>query len=121
MFRIIRVWHEVDSTVSLMVLFESGLIIYQCDDDFSIFGEIRLSYEHEITIFYSFLIHRVSLGSEEEIFVTRREELGRYRYLGLDVLLGEDGHPTGDSTDERDSPDLIAIGRILWGYLKILK
>ena len=113
MSRIIGVGHEIDTPISLSIFFQGSLIIYECDDDLPIFRNIASLDEYEISIIDSLLIHRVSLCSQEEVFITRREELRRDGDLGLDILLGEDRHTACDSTDERDAPYLIAIGRIV--------
>lgn len=113
MFRIIRVGYEIDRITDFFVFFECCFIIDQCDDDFPIFGNISSFDQDEITTFYSFLIHGVSLGSEEEVFVRGGEELGRDGYLGLDVLLGEDRHTASNSSYERDRANLVTIRLVL--------
>jgi len=112
---------EIDASVYLSVFFESGFIIDECDDDFSIFWNIGTLNEDEITIFYTFLIHRVSLSSKEEVFIGRGEELRRDRNLGLDIFFCKYRHPAGDSTDERNAPYFVTIGRILRRYADVLE
>ena len=105
--------HEIDTPISLSIFFQRSLIIYECDDDLPIFRNIPSLDEDEIPVIDSLLIHRVSLCSQEEVFIAWGEELRRDRDLGLDILFGEDRHTTGDSTDEGDAPYLIAISRIV--------
>jgi hypothetical protein len=104
---------EIDASLDSTVLFQSGFVIYQGDDYLTILWYTRLPYEDEVSVRYPFLIHRISLSSEEEVFVCRGEELLRYRNLGFDIFLGEYGHTTGDGSDERDMTDFVAICRIL--------
>ena len=113
MSRIVGMGHEIDTPISLSIFFQGSLVIYECDDDLPIFRNIPSLDEYEISVIDSFLIHRVSLCSQEEVFIAWGEELRRYRDLGLDILFGEDRHTAGDSTDERDTPYLIAISRIV--------
>ena len=105
--------HEIDTPISLSIFFQRSLIIYECDDDLPIFRNIPSLDEYEIPVIDSLLIHRVSLCSQEEVFITRREKLRRDGNFGLDILFGEDRHTTGDSTDEGDTPHFIAISRIV--------
>ncbi len=121
MTRIIRVRYEIDASFNLSVFFECGFIIDESDDDLPRFGDITFFNKDQVTIFYTFLIHRVSLSSEEEVLISRREKLRRYRYLRLDILFGEDRHTTGDSTDERDITYFITICRILRRYFDIFE
>ena len=108
-----RVGNEIHTVIHLSVFFEGGFIINQGDHDFSIFWDIRLSYEDKISIFHSFFIHRVSFSSEEEVFITRGEEFVRYGNLRFDIFFREYRHPTGDSPDERYCSYFVAIGRVL--------
>jgi hypothetical protein len=112
---------KIDTSITLSIFFESCFVIYQCYYYLATFCCISASYEHEIIVLDSFLIHRVSLSSKEEVFVRSREKLRRYRYLGLDILFCKYRHTTGDRTDKRNIPDFIAIRRVLWRYLDILE
>jgi hypothetical protein len=121
MSRVMRVGYQIYTSITFAVFFQSCFIIYQCDDDFSIFWCIGSTNKDEIVILDSLLIHRVSFSSEEEVLIGRREKFRRYRDLGLDILLSEYGHTTGDSTDKRDATYLVTIGRILRRYFDILE
>ena len=109
--RVVRVWDEIGRSFFLTELFESCFIVDECDDDITISCYIRLADENEVSIVDFFLIHRVSLCSEEEIFICAIHYLGRDGNLSFDVLLGEDGHPASDRADERNPSDLVTVGR----------
>lgn len=100
---------EVDGIGFLSVFFQGGLIIDKSDDDISISCDIRLSHEDEISIIDSFLIHRVSLCSEEEVFIELVHDLDRYRNFGFDIFFCEDRHPTGDTSNEWNGANCEAI------------
>ncbi len=104
---------EVDAIIHLSVFFEGGLIIDEGDHDFSIFRDIGFPDEDEISIFYSFFVHGVSLSPEKKVIIISGEELGRYWDFGLDVFLCKYRHPTGDGTDEWYPSYFVAIGCIL--------
>ena len=101
--------------ISLMTeLLECCLIVDESGDDLSILWDTRLFDEDEISVIDSFLIHRVSLCSEEKILLRSRDESSRYGDLGLDVLLGEYRHPASDRPDEWNHPDLVTIRSEVW-------
>ena len=101
--------------ISLMTeLLECCLVVDESGDDLSILWYTRLFDEDEISVIDSFLIHRVSLCSEEKILLRSRDESSRYWDLSLDVLLGEYRHPTGNRPNEWDHPDLMIIRSEVW-------
>lgn len=113
MNRISRVRYEVHDIAHMLIFFESGFIIDEGDDDFSILWNTGFFDEDEITVFYTFHVHRVSLSPQKEVLITRREEFGGYWDLGFDIFLGKYRHTASNSTDERYATYLVAITRIL--------
>ena len=106
---IIRVGNEIYSFSLLSILFQRRFVIDQCDDDTSTLCSIRLLEENEISMIDSFLIHGVSLSSEEEVCIDLIHDLCRDGNLGFDIFLGEYRHSAGDSPDEGNTADGIAI------------
>lgn len=69
MARIVRVRDEICDISLMTELLECCLIVDESSDDLSILWDTRLLDEDKISVIDSFLIHRVSLCSEEEIFL----------------------------------------------------
>ncbi len=69
MTRIGRVRNEKYTLISHLELLECGFIVDESDDYLSVLCDVGLFDEDEVTILDSLLVHGVTIGSEEEVFL----------------------------------------------------
>src|SRR5665647_2878709 len=77
-----------------------GLVADQRHDDLAVLRLILRVHDDEVAVEDAGAGHGVALHAEDEVVVVTAQEAGDVDEL-LDVLLGEDGHAGGDTTDQR--------------------
>ncbi len=120
MTRIGWVWNKKHRLIFWLKLLESGLIIYQCYHDITIFWCIGLLDKDEISIINSFFIHRITLSTEKKIWGTRTKKLCRNWNLCFDIFLCKYRHTTSNRTNEWDIFYLDTIGLKWRRYLNLI-
>lgn len=118
--RIIGVGDQGGIPCLLSKLLQGCFVVYEGNHDLTGSSGTYLTYQDEISIFDSFLIHRVALSSKEKIFFRLNEHLRRYGDLCFDIFLSEYRHPASDRADEGNISNFDTIALKLWWYLDLI-
>ena len=92
--------NEGNAISEMFEFLNSRFIIDNGNDYFSVSCCVLFSYEDEITVIDSFLLHRVSLCSKEEVLIWRCCYLCRYRNICFNIFFCIDRCTAGNTSEE---------------------